>query len=353
MSFEIFTEEDRQKERELLTSYDLDVRFFDKLGFKIKQIVPERNCFRLETNKGFYCLKKMNLSDEDIYIMQELTMHLNKNGFMNTFEIVQQSNNEILVPYEGNQYYLTKWMDGRESDALNLLDIKAAIEALAKFHRHSEGFESKLNTGHRKLYGSWKQGFSQKLAEIKAAKKAMLVGGKGKKNTEIITHYLESCEKAAVQALKLLDKSSYNGLNARDEGRKGFIHHDYGLHNILHTFDNETFIGGLESFAFDVRMHDLGYFLFRLMRKKGWELDRVFDMIGYYDEIYKLEKEDYEALAAYFNFPHDYKQFYRLYYIEDKEVEDLEELEKIDMESEYSQIKKDFLIKFERYSELL
>lgn len=352
MSFEIFTEEDRQKERELLASYDLDVRFFDKLGFKIKQIVPERSCFRLETNKGFYCLRKMSLSFEEINIQQEMAAHLKKNGFTNTFDIVRQDNNEILVPYEGNQYYLTKWMDGRESDYLSLLDIKAAIEALAKLHLSAEGFESKLTAPHRRLYGRWQEGFLQKLKEIEAARGQILSDGEKKENTQMILQYLKDCENEAKHTLRLLEKSSYNILNARDEARKGFIHHDYTFHNILHTFDNETYVGGFESFAFDIKMHDLAYFLFRIMRRKGWDVDNLIDMLAYYNEICKLEKGDYEALTIYFTFPHDYKQFNKLYYTEGKAIEELEELERINLESEYNLEKKDFLKKFERFSKL-
>ncbi|MDF2841379.1 MAG: cotS 1, partial [Clostridia bacterium] len=349
MGFEIFTEEDRQKEREQLAAYDLDVDLFEKMDLKMKQIVPERNCFRIETNKGFYCLKKMNLSFEDIHILQEMTAHLKKNGFENIFDIVPQSNNEILMTYEGSQYYLTKWMDGRESDYLNLLDIKASIEALAKFHCGAEGFDTKYNTQHRKLYGRWNQGFTDKLREIEAAKAQILQKDSKSENTRIIVQYLESCERDANHAIKLLDKSSYKRLNARDEGKKGFIHHDFAQHNILHTFDNQTYIGGFESFAFDIKMHDLGYFLFKLMRRKGWDLDSILDLIGHYNDIYPLEKEDYEALAVYFAFPHDYKQFNRLYDKEGKDIGDMEELERVYIESEYNQTKKDFLIKFESY----
>jgi hypothetical protein len=121
----------------------------------------------------------------------------------------------------------------------------------------------------------------------------------------------------------------------------------------LHTFDNQTYIGGFESFAFDIKMHDLGYFLFKLMRRKGWDLDSILDLIGHYNDIYPLEKEDYEALAVYFAFPHDYKQFNRLYDKEGKDIGDMEELERVYIESEYNQTKKDFLIKFESYLKLL
>lgn len=353
MSFEIFTEENRQKERDLLVSYDLDAKFFMQLGLKIKQIVPERNCFRIEADKGFYCLKKMNFHHEDIYLMQEMTEHLRNNGFANTFDIVLQENNEILIPYEGNQYYLSKWMDGRESDYLNLLDIKNSIETLAKFHIGAEGFQTKLKQEKRILYGRWKQGFLQKLNEIKAAKEQALTENKRNDNTQIIIRYLTNCEKNAMHTLSLIDKSSYESLNQRDADKKGFIHHDYGLHNILHTFDNQTYIGGLESCAFDIRMHDLGYLIFRLMRRKGWDIDAALNMIDYYNAIYELEMKDYEALAIYFVFPHDYKQFYRQYYVESKETEDLQEMERINIESEYNQTRKDFSVKFEKYSKLL
>ena len=258
----------------------------------------------------------MNFLYEDIYLMQRMTKHLRRNGFANTFDIVLHENNEILIPYEGNQYYLSRWMDGRESDYLNLLDIKNAIEALAKFHIGAEGFQTKHEQGQRRLYGRWKQGFLQKLNEIEAAKELVIAEGKRYSNTQVIIQYLTNCMNDAKHTINLIEKSSYESLNARDESKKGFIHHDYGFHNILHTFDNQTYIGGLEKCAFDIRMHDLGYFIFRLMRRKGWDIEAAINMIDYYNEIYKLEKEDYEILAVYFAFPHDFKQFYRQYYTE-------------------------------------
>ncbi len=100
-------------------------------------------------------------------------------------------------------------------------------------------------------------------------------------------------------------------------------------------------------------MHDLGYLIFRLMRRKGWDIDAALNMIDYYNAIYELEMKDYEALAIYFVFPHDYKQFYRQYYVESKETEDLQEMERINIESEYNQTRKDFSVKFEKYSKLL
>lgn len=352
MSFEIFTEEDRQKERELLASYDLDVAFFKLLDFKIKQIVPERNCFRIETDKGFYCLKKMNFLYEDIYLMQEMTEHLRSNGFENTFDIVLHEKNEILIPYEGNQYYLSRWMDGRESDYLNLLDIKNSVEALAKFHISSEGFQPKHDQGQRRIYGRWKQEFLQKLKEIEAAKELVIMDRKSFSNPEVIIQYLTNCMKEAKHTINLIEKSSYERLNLRDEGKKGFIHHDYGFHNILHTFDNQTYIGGLEKCAFDIRMHDLAYFIFRLMRRKGWDTDLAINLIDYYDEVYKLEKEDYEILAIYFAFPHDFKQFYRQYYAEGREIDDPEELERVNVESEYNQARRRFISEFKKLSEI-
>jgi CotS family spore coat protein len=294
----------------------------------------------------------MNFDYEDIYLMQGMTEHLRKNGFTNTFDIVLHENNEILITYEGNQYYLSRWMDGRESDYLNLLDIKNSIEALAKFHIGAEDFQTSHGEGQRRLYGKWKQGFMQKLNEIEEAKESIALEG-NRSYAQMVIQYLTSSIKDAKSAIALVEKPFYGKINARDEAKKGFIHHDYGFHNILHTFDNQTFIGGLEKCAFDIRMHDLGHFIFRLMRRTGWDMEAAMNMIDYYNEIYKLEKQDYEILAAYFTFPHDYKQFYRQYYAEDRETADPEELERINMESDYNQARRRFLKEFAKYSELL
>ncbi len=352
MSIDIFTEEDRQRERERLATYDLDVKFFSQLGLKIKQLVPERNCFRIESDKGFYCLKKMYFPPEEIALMQELTKHLECKGFTNTFDIAVQADGEIAVSYGGSQYYLTKWMDGRDSDYLNLLDIKAAVEALGAFHRSADGFEEKDHFG-RKLYGSWQQGFMQKLEEIRRAKEQLMAMGDKQNNLQVLVDYVDKSKESAEHALRLLEEPFYEKLNSRDEEACGFIHHDFGLHNILHTFDGRTYIGGLESYAFDIRMHDLGHFLYRIMRRRGWDLELALDIIGSYDELYKLKKEDYQALCMYFTFPHDFKQLYRQRLAAGGEPEELEEMDRVNIESEYNRDRQRFLTEFTTYAQLL
>lgn len=352
MNFEIFTEEDRQQERELLATYDLDIEFFNKLGVKIRQIVPERGCFRIETEKSFLCLKKMSFPFQDIFLMHELTIHLRNNGFDNISKLVRQPDGGILVPYRGSEYYLTQWMDGRESDYLNLADIKEATEALARLHMASRGFGTKLNTTNRRLYGRWTEGFLQKLRDIEKSRIQVNTEIKHKENAQIAADYLSMCEQDARNTIDLLDRIGYDRLNARDEGEHGFIHHDYGLYNITHTFDGETFIGGLESAAFDIRMHDLGYLIFKLMRRRGWDIEVAMAMIGYYDDMLKLEKNDYEALAVYLSMPHDFKQFQRLYNMADRDSEDLEELERINIHSEYNAARREFLCEMEKNADL-
>jgi CotS family spore coat protein len=352
MNFEIFTEDDRQKERELLATYDLDIDFFERLGVRIKQIVPERGCYRIETDKGFFCLKKMSFPFQDIFLMQQMAVHLVDRGFENVSKIVRQADGGILVPYNGSEYYLTQWMDGRESDYLNLSDIKAATETLAKLHAAAEGFGTKFHISSRRLYGKWKEGFLKKLWGIEEARRLVDAGGGNKDNTQIIAEYLKSCEKEAEHAIDLLEESSYDRINARDEGKHGFIHHDYGLYNITHTFTGETFVGGLEGAAFDIRMHDLGYLIFKLMRRRSWDMDIAMAIISYYDEIFKLEKEDYQALTVYLAMPHDFNQFQRVYYSEDIDMEDLEELERINIGSEYSASRRSLLREMKKISGL-
>lgn len=351
MSFEIFFEEDRQRERELLAAYDLDIKLFNKLGVKIKQIVPERTYYRIETDKGFFCLKKMNCSFLDIYLMQEMVIHLKEHGFSNVSEIVRQSDGGLLLPYHGNEYYLTQWMDGRESDYLNLADIKEAAKALARFHLAAEGFSTGLNTTTRRLFGLWEEGFLQSLKEIIESKRR-IAADKESSNLQLFMDYLDSCEKDTKHAINLLKSSSYIKLNARDEKQRGFIHHDYGLHNIIHTFNGETFIGELEGAAFDIKMHDLGYLIFKLMRKKNWDIEIAMNIINCYNEIFKLEKEDYEALSIYLSFPQDFKQFKKLYYLNNKDIEDQEALERINISSEYNIARRQFLSKMKKYSGL-
>ena len=50
----LFTEENKQWEKEYLAGFELDAELFERMGLRIVQIVPDRNSYRLETDKGFF-----------------------------------------------------------------------------------------------------------------------------------------------------------------------------------------------------------------------------------------------------------------------------------------------------------
>ena len=72
-------EENRQLEKEFLGEYNLDVKLFEAMDLKVKQIIPVRSVYRIVTDKGFFCLKKLRFPIEDMNFIFEAVEYTIKN----------------------------------------------------------------------------------------------------------------------------------------------------------------------------------------------------------------------------------------------------------------------------------
>lgn len=341
-------EENRQLDREFLSEYNLDVNLFETMGLKVKQIIPVRSVYRIVTDKGFFCLKRLRFPIEDMNYIFAAVEHLRERGFSNTFRIIKQKNGDDFISFKGDKYFLTEWIDGRECDFLNPLDIDAAIEVLARLHNAAEGYAPALYPESRCYYGKWPENFRRRIDEMKLIKEQVLAKPEKSDMDGIYLDYVDMCISDGEEALLLLNKTDYQGLSEEAAKKGGFIHHDFAHHNILHTFDGRTYVVDFDYCIMDIRIHDIGSLIIRNMKKTNWDMDKALDILESYDRRNPISNKELSVLVPFLLFPQDFWMISRQYYIERKPWDEEDYVDKMSTKSEYTLMRRKFIEEYEK-----
>lgn len=334
MDIRLFTEENKQWEKEHLAGFELDAELFERMGLRIVQIVPDRNSYRLETDKGFFSLKKLRFPIEEMDFARRCAVYLRDKGFCNVLGFIEQKSGGDYLEYQGERYYLTEWIDGRECDFQNVSDIKKGSELLADFHAKAKGFGYSKLPGSRNLLGKWPEAFKGRINEISNIKHMVECKEDRKPLDEAYISYAGRCMEDAERALELLMKSHYRNAVERSRKEGGFIHHDMLHNNLVYTFSGEVYIIDFEFFAVDIRMHDIAAFILRSLKRGEWDPDKARLVIDSYNSINPLKKGETDILLPFILFPHDFWGLTRQYLRQDKDFDEQEFIERINPESE-------------------
>ena len=348
MRMELFMEENRQLEREFLGEYNLDVKLFEAMGFKVKQIIPVRSVHRIVTDKGFFCLKRLKFPMEDMNFIFAVLKHLKEKGFNNAFNIVKQENGDDFINFRGDKYFLTEWIDGRECDFMNPMDLDAAIEVLARLHNASEGYTPAVCPPDRYWYGKWPEYCAYRIEEMRQMKEQVQAKPEKSEVDDIYLDYVDTCINDGIEALHILDKTGYRDLSEEASKKRSFIHHDFAHHNVVHSFDGKIHVVDFDYSIMDIRMHDVGSLILRNMKKTNWDTDKAMDILESYDRRNPISSEELKVLVPFFLFPQDFWMISRQYYVERKDWDEEDFVDKMSIKSEYAFMRRKFIEEFEK-----
>lgn len=348
MRIELFVEENRQRERKFLSEYNLDAKLFEAMGLKVKQITPARSAYRIATDRGFFCLKKLRFPVEDMDFIFKAVEHLREKGFSNALGTVKQKNGDNFISFKGEKYFLTEWIDGRECDFQNPLDLDAAVRVLARLHRAAEDYSPAACPQSRCYYGKWPEDFIKRIGEMKRIKEQVLKKPQKSDIDEIFLSYVDMCITDGEEALLLLNKIDYKGLSEDAKKKGSFIQHDFAHHNILHTFDGKTYVVDFDYSIMDIRMHDVGSLIIRNMKRSNWNIDKALGILEGYDRINPISSEELKVLVPFFLFPQDFRTVFRQNYIERKAWDEEDYADKMNTKSEYTLMRKKFIEEYEK-----
>ncbi len=331
------------KSMEDLIKYDLNIEIFDNFEFEIKDIIPVRKVFILDTNKGYKILKKLNISEKDMDFITQGLCYIRRRGFENVLRINKTKKNQFYFSWDGEYYCVMDLVKGRESQYDNPIDIEICSEYISKLHAASEGF--KYIDDYRNKSGRAIKSLSQEIEELKLFKELASIQPQKEFDKIFLKNY-DRIAKQALKSIKILEKANYYKVCSKEDTTV-LCHHDLANHNILIEGERAYFID-FDYSIIDLRVHDLCNFILKVEKNCKYEIEQFDSIIKTYEKYKKLSDEERKILLAYMYFPKDLYHLAKNYYTRKKQWYYETFVNRIKDKIELNYLKSEFLDKVEK-----
>lgn len=285
-------------------------------GIDAKEIKKIKNVYKITTDSSNYCLKVIPYDFGHFLFIVSAIEHLIKNGLESIPDIIATKDKKNYIKLGENYSYVTKWIDSKLCDYENTIELVKAVEALAKLHIKSRGFEITKEMKPRIGWLKWIKQFQTRTDEILDFKKRI----EAKTNrTEFDSMYISIMEEEIIRAQKSIDdlaSCDYFYKMEKEIDYKGFCHHDYAHHNLLVDSRKQINIIDFDYCILDTHLHDLSSVMIRKMKNGKWDMATAIFILDVYDSIYNIENTDVPLMAAFMEFPQAYWQIGIQYYWE-------------------------------------
>lgn len=290
--------------REEITEYfNIEVFYF----------MPVRDILLLSTGGGLKCFKKVDYSVETLLFIHGGKEHLVSKGFDCIDRFNLSKNGEPFVILNDDIYVLTNWIDARECELENPIELKAATEKLALLHQASYGYTNVPKDARiRDDVGKLKARFEKRCNEFLRMRK-MAEKRKSMFDYEYLFTYSYYYE-LAKEALQRLKNSKYDDLCQKALEQRGFIHRDYSYHNILYTQEGDVYVIDFDYLTYDLRIIDISSFMQKVLKRIHWDIKTGESILNWYSSISPLSKDELELIYAILLFPYRYWKTCNRYY---------------------------------------
>lgn len=337
--------------RENLTDGEKEmiINVMSNYNLQVVNINKARSAYKVETETGLICLKRMKHGIQKSKNGSILVEELYKNGFINTPKYIHTTEDNIFVKNRGSIFYATEWISGEECNLNDLSQAKECIKLLAKFHIAAANMDiSKLQI--RNNLKNWPQIFNSNIYDLEKFKKII---ERKKTKAEFDIAYLNCIDNfysRGITAIKILNESNYFSLSKAASSKKTICHDSFYYQNVIKV-DNLYYIVDLDSIIIDLHINDVGKVIRRLMFKNEyqWDFEKAKEIIESYNTINKLSKEELEAMLALIIFPHKFWKLGKKRYIKCKNWDESKYMHKLNRLIKYNEFQQKFLEDYLNY----
>lgn len=283
--------------------------------FKIKDMHPYKGGYVLDTNSEKKFLKKINISPQRILFTHMVKEHIYKNGITNIDRYIISKENNPYVNYDGYNYIMHDFIEGRECNFENYSEIKTVVSELAKFHTKVLFLDTSNHCYKKDNIGKMTENLYKRSNDlIKMKKKASI--GKDKFDYTFFRN-IDYFINAGKIALKYLEVDKYNKICETSSLRGEICHNDYTHSNLIFN-KGQLYIKGFESCACDLQIYDLVNLIRRKMRKCNWNFKEAIHIINTYSNIKTISKDEFRLMYVMMRFPQKLWRVANRYYNSNK-----------------------------------
>lgn len=276
-------------------------------SIKFKDTDKQRAVYKVEGQGECFCLKKVYFQKEDLLFIYSAMEWFFRNN-INVPKILPTLKRERFVNYEGMLFILTPWVSGIKCDYDITSHLLISASNLAKMHLVSSKFKpiagSKLRVSFEDIYISSKKHFEQLLICSNMAFKY-----KDNFSKLFLENFQDNLLLSQI-SLEIAASININNLNP------SLCHMDYVNKNLIIDDSNNIWVIDFDKCSSDYSVHDVSYFLRRLMKRENtlWDLDLAKKCLDEYDAVRPQNLDEYKYILVYLTFPQKYWKISRDYY---------------------------------------
>lgn len=274
---------------------------------KFKDSEKQRAVYKIDCLDTSYCLKKVYFNDKDLLFVYSAIEWLFRNN-IKVPRIISTKDNGRFVLFNNMLFILTPWINGTKCSYDNIEHILYSIKNLAVMHKVTKGFEpiegSNSRIGLENLHTSFNKHFNQLLVCSNLAFKY------DDTFSRLFLHYFDKNTLLSKICVDIASSINFKNLSI------SLCHSDYVNKNILFDEKNEIWVIDFDKCKMDYCIHDIGYFLRRLLKRNNtkWNTEIAINSLIEYDNVKPLNLDEHKAILIYLAFPQKYWKVSRDYY---------------------------------------
>lgn len=325
---------------------DRAVSLFEKYGIDASKVRKGRGSLIATTPERQVMLVQYSGSPKHLQMEYEI-LHALKDIYNRPLDFIYQTEDEQLycVDYEGKKYIVKDYVEGREADVYDPLDVHMAVDGLARLHVALREVEFEGKEELCSMPDQLMQDFEKKTRELLRARNYIR---KLSDKDEFELKFLEYFDLFYQQTLLIadfLDKSCLENLNHQQIAHKMLIHGDCNHHNILLCGDGVAIVN-FERIGAHLQVKDLYLYMRKVLEKNDWSYEVACNMLSAYQAVLPLTKEEKRYLYSRFLYPEKFWKVANGYLNQRKALPARRQLEKLIATLEIEEKRQLFLSKW-------
>lgn len=288
-------------------------------------------------------LKETKISARRAPLLYHVLNCLEERGRVRADTPVFTADGELLVTSrDGVTYMLKKWYQGRECDIRQESEVIRASRQLALLHLELEAIARSPEAETFPPAKDPAEEISRHNRELKKVR-TFIRGRVTKNKFEYL--FLDSFDNMYGMAEKVLEKMEDSGCRElyRESIEKGSLAHgDYNYHNLMMLKDGMA-VTNFEHMRSDIQVHDLYYFIRKVMEKHHWKPVIGKRLMEAYEQTRPLSAAEREYLGLSLAYPEKFWKTAGSYYRSNKAWIPEKYVEKLELAVRQCEEKYDFL----------
>jgi len=301
-TFPLITEEEINKN--IISKYD--ILYSGSIPIKFKNTEKQRAVYKIISDNKSYCLKKIYFSKKDLYFVYSAIEWLFRWN-IHVPRILSTRDKNKYVEYNNMLFILTPWIEGAKFN-YDLNDISYASLILSKMHKFTTNFYPIKGSNYRFRDENVKSSVNKRIKHLTDT--CNLAFKKMDEFSKLFLSNFENYYNCAKIAQWASESINLNNLKI------SLCHSDFVSKNIIVDEKDDLWIIDFDKCTIGYSIHDLSYFLKRILRRTNtnWDEEIMLKSLYAYNINNELNVDELKYLLIYLSFPNKYLKISREYF---------------------------------------